>query len=316
MSFFRDVMKYAGPAIGASLQTAGVPGAESTFNNISNQIANKDAQNLSFKQSKEMAKYQSDLQKDLFDYVNAYNTPANQRQRLEEGGYNPALMYGNSMQGNSNTAMPSSPNSAISRFQAYQHSLLTQAQVENIQADTKKKESEAENIDQQTANDKIRESILNLDKQDREILLDIATATKETKIQYSIAETAKLQNEGQVVLMQADLLFFEAGLTKAQTAKVWQELANLKITEEMLKTEAGLKAFRAEIEKELSYFGQPCVQTLLDLGLDFVADLVGFAKLFKHVDKIPEIIGKSTDTYSVGPKGSTHTTSTTRNIYR
>ena len=33
-------------------------------------------------------------QKELFDYQNAYNTPAKQMERLKAAGLNPALMYG------------------------------------------------------------------------------------------------------------------------------------------------------------------------------------------------------------------------------
>ena len=39
-------------------------------------------------------------QKELFDYQNAYNTPAKQMQRLKEAGLNPALMYGQGNTGN------------------------------------------------------------------------------------------------------------------------------------------------------------------------------------------------------------------------
>lgn len=39
-------------------------------------------------------------QKELFDYQNAYNTPANQMKRLKAAGLNPALMYGQGTTGN------------------------------------------------------------------------------------------------------------------------------------------------------------------------------------------------------------------------
>ena len=39
-------------------------------------------------------------QKELFDYQNAYNTPANQMKRLKDAGLNPALMYGQGNTGN------------------------------------------------------------------------------------------------------------------------------------------------------------------------------------------------------------------------
>ena len=39
-------------------------------------------------------------QKELFDYQNAYNTPAMQMKRLKDAGLNPALMYGQGTTGN------------------------------------------------------------------------------------------------------------------------------------------------------------------------------------------------------------------------
>jgi hypothetical protein len=39
-------------------------------------------------------------QKELFDYQNAYNTPAKQMERLKQAGLNPALMYGQGNTGN------------------------------------------------------------------------------------------------------------------------------------------------------------------------------------------------------------------------
>lgn len=45
-------------------------------------------------------KMQYKLDKNMFDYQNAYNTPAQQMQRLKSAGLNPALMYGQGTTGN------------------------------------------------------------------------------------------------------------------------------------------------------------------------------------------------------------------------
>lgn len=45
-------------------------------------------------------KYMHELDKDMFDYQNEYNTPKKQMQRLHEAGLNPALMYGQGTTGN------------------------------------------------------------------------------------------------------------------------------------------------------------------------------------------------------------------------
>lgn len=43
---------------------------------------------------------QYEMDKQMFDYQNAYNTPAMQMQRLKDAGLNPALMYGQGTTGN------------------------------------------------------------------------------------------------------------------------------------------------------------------------------------------------------------------------
>ena len=46
------------------------------------------------RRAKKIARYQFDLQKEMWELQNEYNTPAAQRLRLEEAGYNPNLLFG------------------------------------------------------------------------------------------------------------------------------------------------------------------------------------------------------------------------------
>ena len=46
------------------------------------------------RRAKKIAKYQFDLQKEMWELQNEYNSPAAQRARLEEAGYNPNLLFG------------------------------------------------------------------------------------------------------------------------------------------------------------------------------------------------------------------------------
>lgn len=46
------------------------------------------------RRAKKIAKYQFDLQKEMWELQNEYNSPASQRKRLEEAGYNPNLLFG------------------------------------------------------------------------------------------------------------------------------------------------------------------------------------------------------------------------------
>ena len=46
------------------------------------------------RRAKKIAKYQFDLQKEMWELQNEYNSPAAQRARLEEAGYTPNLLFG------------------------------------------------------------------------------------------------------------------------------------------------------------------------------------------------------------------------------
>lgn len=69
--------------------TAGIGAVAGLFGQGIANSASKRAATTAFKR-----------QKDLFDYQNAYNTPANQMKRLKQAGLNPALMYGQGNTGN------------------------------------------------------------------------------------------------------------------------------------------------------------------------------------------------------------------------
>ena len=53
-----------------------------------------------YHRSKKLMDKQMAMDKQMFDYQNAYNTPAQQMARLKDAGLNPALMYGQGTTGN------------------------------------------------------------------------------------------------------------------------------------------------------------------------------------------------------------------------
>lgn len=64
-------------------------------------IISADAQK---KENRRVAQYQMDAQMELLNRQNAYNTPANQMNRLANAGLNPHLMYGQGSPGNQPSA--------------------------------------------------------------------------------------------------------------------------------------------------------------------------------------------------------------------
>lgn len=60
-----------------------------------------------YKRSIDLMKRQGKMDKEFWDYQNAYNTPLRQMQRLKEAGLNPALMYGQGTTGNANNMVQS-----------------------------------------------------------------------------------------------------------------------------------------------------------------------------------------------------------------
>lgn len=67
---------------------------------IAQGIGGLNAGGKEFGMNKQLMMQQFKLNKEMYDYQNAYNTPAMQMQRLKDAGLNPALMYGQGTTGN------------------------------------------------------------------------------------------------------------------------------------------------------------------------------------------------------------------------
>lgn len=95
MSVFKGFGKKLGAGLVSGLTGNPIGLAMSIGSTILGNRSRKSAEQLSFER-----------QKGLFDYMNKYNTPAKQMERLREAGLNPALMYGQGTTGNA-SSMPS-----------------------------------------------------------------------------------------------------------------------------------------------------------------------------------------------------------------
>lgn len=147
MSFFLDLLGSSlGPLSGFA---GGLIGASS---------AKKEAQKNRDFQSAEAEKarqWQSNEWTRQFNLTNQYNTPTEQMKRFAMAGLNPNLIYGSIVNGSASPSTPGTPiptgsdaSSAVgsniaSAFQSLGDLPLRRAQIENIEADTTKKLSEA-----------------------------------------------------------------------------------------------------------------------------------------------------------------------------
>lgn len=134
--------------------------------------ASKEAQkNRDFQsaEAEKARKWQSNEWTRQFNLTNQFNSPSEQMKRFAMAGLNPNLIYGSIVNGSTSPSTPGTPiptgsdaSSAVgssinSAFQSFGDIPLRRAQIENIEADTEKKLSDAklsnsnkENVDFQT----------------------------------------------------------------------------------------------------------------------------------------------------------------------
>ena len=86
----------AGKVSGLSKLSSGL----ATGLGIAQGIGGLNSGQKSFQRNRDLMYEQFGLAKQMYDYQNAYNTPAMQMQRLKDAGLNPALMYGQGTTGN------------------------------------------------------------------------------------------------------------------------------------------------------------------------------------------------------------------------
>jgi hypothetical protein len=83
-----------------------IKGGSDIFNNLLRRWNDKKNNEETLAANKELAAYQFSKDVEMWNMQNAYNTPSAQRGRLEEAGYNPALMYGSGSIANTATQAP------------------------------------------------------------------------------------------------------------------------------------------------------------------------------------------------------------------
>ncbi len=240
-------------------------------------------QNSVNRHNQSLAQQQNQWNIDQWNAENAYNSPINQVQRLRAAGLNPGLLMSNGIENVSASSpeMVSSQGQAsanfanpFSNFASDLSSMsLLDAQRENIEADTRKKNSEAGFMDLQSADLNVK---LDVDKkwldtltedQHRKLTVEIDKLGSELKqITQSIRN---LQAEELLTLLEADKVKYyidniqpaeleriqsETGLNRAQTTELLtllpQKLALLQAQTTLAEKQATLTEEQTNLTKE------------------------------------------------------------------
>lgn len=171
------------------------------------------------KANMELARYQNEWNEQMWNKQNEYNLPVNQMQRFKDAGLNPNLIYGQGNSGNASSAPAAAGatlrpytgwnaaiNSAASNFVALRNS---QAQLENIQAQTANTNQDTLNKGAALANIKSNTARSQFD-------LNIAQKLEQTTLDAAKANLAQIQSQTQRNTAEISFMDFRKELSLAQ----------------------------------------------------------------------------------------------------
>lgn len=190
--------------------------------------------------NKKSVQMQEQAAKRLMDYENQYNTPSNQVARLKQAGLNPAMLFGDgsSMPASASPTMPNvSPNAGAAYAQTGGNTMLNAVQMENIQADTNLKNSQANETQQKYLELKMRNQVLPQ-------LLEKDLAYKDL-VNWLTSENIGLTNK------QAENVATQTELMRTNISKAEKELEILGESLRKVKSEAEIAAIQAQFTPEL-----------------------------------------------------------------
>lgn len=155
--------------IGGALAGAAAGVGKSAIEGAMSDESYKERADYDYKLGEKQAANAYQRQVDFWNMTNQYNTPANQRKRLEEAGLNPALMYGSGSGSNTAGYMSGSNQAPKSGGSAYNPRIslgdaadaaMKIAQIRNVEADTSKKKAETAYTTTSTTSETIRQDLL------------------------------------------------------------------------------------------------------------------------------------------------------------
>lgn len=233
--------------------------------------------NRTNKANRELAQaaWQHDL--NMWNLANEYNTPANQRARMEAAGYNPNLFYSQGNVGNAAQTMPQYRASKDERFDfhlnglanlsAYFDATLKAAQTDNV----RKQNVE---IEENIANKVVERGVKEADLAQRNFDYELAKELRQNSIDYAEAETRKRTQE--LINLQVNQSIDEKMLNDIMPRQM-QEL------EEKIKYQ--------QYVNELSKYGltphdSPMTRWLYIKGLPWVLDKFGVKDIPEALEKL------------------------------
>lgn len=215
-------------------------------------MINQSAQN---KYNKEAAKYSHELQKKMFDYTyNKTNTTA-QMNQLRLNNLNPTLMYGSGGGGGTTTPSTGSanqegvgmiqPSGLAKNLEAVMATKRFEKEIENLEADTKLKEAEAEKkagVDTEKGNAEIKSIEAQIDKIGEEVknfrtqrnLMDLEISVKKGEVEKIAEEIEKIKADKNLTEEQQNALkisTLQSVLTQQMQRAVMSGQLNVQKTE-------------------------------------------------------------------------------------
>lgn len=222
---------------------------------------------LQAEMNKEQAQFNQGLAMDMFDHTAKYNSPAEERKRLEEAGLSPALMYGGGGAGGSGSGSTAGAGAAqgVAALQPMGLQIALQAEkqraeINALNAQTMKTNAEAAAVGAgiEKTGSEINLNKINAAKSEREInniSADIANKTEQLRnqiIQNDILDETKEFQIDQAaegyrqMVMQTQKLLVESELTEKQKEMIQKELNGFERKLQALEEQADASSTSAE----------------------------------------------------------------------
>lgn len=230
--------------------------------NIANGIL-QGAQNKKNREAQILENQKSrDYNTDMWNKANEYNTPAAQMQRLKDAGVNPHLAYSNGAPMNTSNAAPSSSASSMPAGVAphvdtnnLMQSMFMEKQMAQMDALTEKTRQETQNlatsqqgqqlingIQKVTLDNAITNASLEIDIKKLSIVTgNTNNQLTEQSIKNKAQELTNLVSTNSEINQRISSIISSRHLTEAETAKVFQAIAVMKIQGENIKADTQLK---------------------------------------------------------------------------